>query len=249
MPTSLQSEPTTAPIRASTSPAQKPRRPATLPFAAAIFLSAFLLFQVQLLLGKQILPIFGGAPAVWTACLLFFQLALLAGYIYSHAIAANFSVRRQSNIQIIFLALTLAALAVLARFWPTPITPDFASSAARNLDPTFAILAFLAAAIGIPFFLLSTTSPLLQHWYAKISPGVSPYRLYALSNVGSLLGLLSYPFLVEPAFRLRTQSWIWVAAFVLYVLLYAACALLASRSQTSDVAQPSASRAISAPLT
>lgn len=249
MPTSLQTEPATAATRASTSAGQKQHPSSTLPFAAAIFLSAFLLFQVQLLLGKQILPIFGGAPAVWTACLLFFQLALLAGYIYSHALAANFPLRRQSTIQIIFLAATVAALAVLARVWPTPIAPDFASKTAQNPDPTLAILAFLGAAIGLPFFLLSTTSPLLQHWYAKTSPGISPYRLYALSNVGSLLGLLTYPFLVEPNLRLRTQSWLWAAAFVLYALLYAACALLASRAQTSDVAQLSASRATSQQLT
>jgi hypothetical protein len=242
MPISLQSESTTAPIRAISTTTQKPRSSSTLPFAAAIFLSAFLLFQVQLLLGKQILPIFGGAPAVWTACLLFFQLALLAGYIYSHAVAANFSIRRQSTIQITLLVVTVATLGILARLWPTPITPDFASRAVQTLDPTFAILAFLAAAIGLPFFLLSTTSPLLQHWYAKTSPGISPYRLYALSNVGSLLGLLSYPFLVEPNLHLRTQSWLWVAAFALYAILYAACAILASRTQTSDVAQPSASR-------
>jgi len=202
-----------------------PSRPLRhLPFAAAILLSAFLLFQVQLLLGKHVLPLFGGAPAVWTACLLVFQLLLLAGYAYSHAIAARLSPRQQARAQIFLLILSLIAFLFLARLWPTPITPGLNYRPEATSDPTFDIIKFVLAAIGLPFFLLSTTSPLLQHWFARSAPSLSPYRLYALSNIGSLLGLLSYPVLFEPNLHLRAQAWIWVAGYASYVLVYCICA-------------------------
>jgi hypothetical protein len=222
------------PVVASSSPrpTAAPNR-AQLPFALAIFLSAFLLFQIQLILGKQILPLFGGAPAVWTACLLFFQLALLAGYSYSHAVAAWLSPRQQSVAQISFLAVSLLVLSLLTRVWVTPVTPGSAWGASAGIDPTFAIIKFLAAAIGLPFFLLSTTSPLLQHWFSRVAPNRSPYRLYALSNAGSLLGLLSYPFLIEPHVRLHLQSWIWVTGFAVYAVAYAGCAYIASKGSAS----------------
>ncbi len=194
------------------------------PFAVAIFLSAFLLFQVQLLLGKKILPMFGGAPAVWTACLLVYQVLLLAGYAYAHGLAARISLRRQALAQIGLLSLSGVALIALSRLWPTPITPGANWRPAADANPTWTIVWYLLASIGLPFFLLSTTSPLLQHWYAQALPGRSPYRLYALSNAGSLLGLLSYPFLAEPYWGLRTQAWVWTASYLLAALAYAGCA-------------------------
>lgn len=207
-----------------------------IPFALTIFLGAFLLFQIQLIMGKQILPVFGGAPAVWTACLLFFQLALLGGYCYSHAIAARLNLRRQSFAQLGFLALIAILFATLSRNWPTPVPPGSDWAATTAPDPTLAIIKFLAAGIGLPFLLLSTTSPLLQHWFARVAPGRSPYRLYALSNAGSLLGLLSYPFIVEPNLRMVSQAWIWVAGFAVYALGYAMCSRIAMR--TEDVTSP-----------
>ena len=200
------------------------------PFAIAIFLSAFLLFQVQLLLGKQILPLFGGAPAVWTACLLVFQLLLLAGYAHAHGLAAKSSLRGQAAVQVVLLIVSLAALVVLSRSWSTPITPDAAWRPAPDANPVWSIVRFLLTAIGLPFFLLSATSPLLQHWFAEAAPQKSPYRLYALSNVGSLLGLLSYPFLIEPNFRLRTQAWVWIAGYSAFAAAYVFCAFIARRT-------------------
>lgn len=199
------------------------------PYAVAIFLGAFLLFQVQLLLGKQILPIFGGAPAVWTACLLVFQLLLLAGYAFAHGLAARTSLRTQVTIQMSLLLASLAAFALLSRIWPTPITPGTSWRPALQASPVWSIILFLLTAIGLPFFLLSTTSPLLQHWFARSAPGESPYRLYALSNAGSLLGLLSYPFIVEPNLRLKAQAWMWIAGFVVFAASYVACATAAKQ--------------------
>jgi hypothetical protein len=205
-----------------------------IPFGLAIFLSAFLLFQVQLLLGKQILPIFGGAPAVWTSCLLVFQLLLFAGYAFAHGLAVKLAPRGQALVQLIFLCVSLALLALLSRVWPAPITPSAGWRPAAAADPTWLIVRFLLAAIGLPFFLLSTTSPLAQHWFAKAAPGRSPYRLYALSNAGSMLGLLSYPLLVEPNLRLRVQAWVWTAGYAAYAIAFAVCAILARRVSIDD---------------
>ncbi len=207
------------------------------PFALAIFLSALLLFQVQLLLGKQILPIFGGAPAVWTSCLLVFQLLLLAGYAFAHGLAVKLTPRGQALVQLTLLGASLVLLAVLSRVWPTPITPGAGWRPAQDADPTWLIVRFLLAAIGLPFFLLSTTSPLAQHWFAKAARGGSPYRLYALSNAGSMLGLLSYPILVEPSLRLRVQAWVWTASYAAYVVAFAFCAVLTLRAAPRDSAK------------
>ena len=204
-----------------------------LPFALAIFLSAFLLFQVQLLLGKQILPLFGGAPAVWTTCLLVFQLLLLAGYAYAHGVAAHVSLRWQLIVQFSLFLLSAVGLVFLSRIWPTPISPGATWHTPADGDPTWTIVKFLLAAVGLPFFLLSITSPLLQHWLARSMPRHSPYRLYALSNAGSLLALLSYPFLVEPNLRLRTQAWIWVAGYAAYLAACIVCAATIARSNVA----------------
>src|SRR5215467_5812783 len=211
-------------------------------FGAAIFGAAFLLFFVELLLGKLILPRFGGTPAVWTSCLLVFQVLLLAGYAVAHGMASRFSLRQQGRAMLGLLGASLLLLAGLSRVWPTPITPDFgfgtgfAAGFGGGLaqHPSLAIIEFLAAAIGLPFLLLSTTSPLLQHWWNRIFVGESPYRLYALSNAGSLLGLLSYPFLIEPALRLSVQAWLWTAGYAVCAICFATCAWRAARWRTAQ---------------
>jgi hypothetical protein len=187
-------------------------------------LSAFMLFFVQLLLGKLVLPVFGGAPAVWTACLLVFQVLLLAGYALAHLLASYVPSRLQSLCLLLLLGVSILLMAGLGSVWPTPITPGVKWFATVTMHPSRSIIHFLLAAIGVPFLILSTTSPLLQVWFSRTHPGESPYRLYALSNAGSLLGLLSYPFVVEPLLRLHTQAWIWICAYLIYASFYGLCA-------------------------
>jgi hypothetical protein len=205
------------------------------PFALTIFLSAFLLFQVQLLLGKEILPHFGGAPAVWTACLLTFQLLLLAGYAYSHGVALRLSTRGQVIAQAGLLGVSAAILAWHSVFWRTPLAPGGNWQASPTSDPTWSIIGFLLVAIGAPFLALSTTGPLIQHWFSQVAPGTSPYRLYALSNAGSLLGLLSYPFAVEPHLHLKAQAWMWVGSYAVFALAYVFCGALTQSAHTVEV--------------
>src|SRR6266852_344449 len=203
-----------------------------LPFALAIFLSAFLLFQVQLLLGKEVLPLFGGAPAVWTVCVLVFQLLFLAGYVYSHGLATWLPLRRQVILHGALLGVSAVFLAVLGHIRSTPIGTSANWRPQPGANPTWTIAEFLICAIGLPFFLLSATSPLMQHWLARAASKGSPYRLYALSNTGSLLGLLSYPFLVEPNLGLVVQGWAWAAGYGLFLVCYYFCARSAVRTTT-----------------
>ncbi|NUQ00308.1 MAG: fused MFS/spermidine synthase [Armatimonadetes bacterium] len=181
-----------------------------LAFAVTIFLSAFLLFQVQPLIGKFILPWFGGTPAVWTTCLLFFQVALLGGYAYAHLLASRLSSRAQGRLHIALLA--LAALAL-------PIIPSESWKPGGEENPLPLILGLLAVTVGAPYLILSATGPLLQGWFSRLHHGVSPYRLYALSNVGSLLALLTYPILFERLLRLKAQGWTWSIGFLVFGLL------------------------------
>ena len=209
-----------------------------LPFALAIFVSAFLVFQVQLLLGKVILPVFGGAPAVWTVCIFVFQLLFLAGYGYSHGLATWLPVRKQVIAHSVLLGVSaiFIALAAYLRSAPLGVGANWQPEAWN--DPTWAIMKFLIAAIGLPFFLLSATSPLMQHWFAQAGPKRLPYRLYALSNAGSLLGLLSYPFLVEPYVGLGTQRWAWVAGYGLFLGCYSFSARSVARSAAPSPPKP-----------
>jgi hypothetical protein len=197
--------------------ASSPRSPLWpgLAFAATILLSAFLLFQVQPLISKFILPWFGGCPAVWTTCMLFFQVVLFAGYSYAHLAGRRMTMRWQAVVQ---AAILLAAVALL------PIAPAASWKPTGSEAPTWRILLLLTFTVGLPYFVLSTTSPLIQVWFSRSYPGRSPYRLYALSNFGSLAALLSYPFVFEPAFDLPRQSWLWSGTFVAYVVLCGACA-------------------------
>ena len=184
-------------------------------YALTIFLSAFLLFQVQPLIGKYVLPWFGGAPGVWTTCMLFFQTVLLAGYAYAHLLRMRLSEKQQAAVH---LAVMVGAVLLL------PIAPSAAWKPEQAGDPTWRILAVVAASVGVPYFVLSATSPLLQAWFSVTHPSRSPYRLYALSNAGSLLALATYPFLIEPMLRLKTQTLAWSAGFVVFVVLGGLCA-------------------------
>jgi hypothetical protein len=179
-------------------------------YAVTIFLSAFLLFQVQPLTGKFILPWFGGSAAVWSATVLFFQLILLAGYFYAHLLIRYLSPKKQLLVHAPLLAASLLSLPIVpsSYFKPTP-----------RGDPTFQILFLLTATVGLPYMLLSSTSPLLQTWYLRAKKGAIPYRLFALSNFGSMLALLSYPLLVEPRLRLGTQAVAWSGGYVLFALV------------------------------
>jgi hypothetical protein len=209
-------------------------------FAIVIFLGAFLLFFVQLLLAKLMLPVFGGVPAVWTSCLLVFQSLLLAGYGLAHLLASRLTARLQATSVLFLVTISLALFLGLAQIWPTPITPGMSARWESGANPNLAIMRFLLAAVGTPFLILSTTSPLLQYWSSKVFPENSPYRFYALSNAGSLLGLLFYPFVIEPTLRLRTQAWVWTCGYGVYALFYAFCAwkvLSLARQTTGDPAE------------
>ena len=166
-------------------------------FAATVFASAFLLFLVQPIIAKQILPWFGGNASVWTVCMVFFQLVLLGGYAYADALVRKCAPRAQATVHTLLLAASLAFLPILAsESWkPAPDT-----------EPTARILLLLAMTIGLPYFLLSTTGPLVQAWFSRRYPDATVYRLFALSNLASLAALIAYPPLIEPAASLQTQS-------------------------------------------
>ena len=189
--------------------------------AATVFLSAFLLFQVQPIIGKYILPWFSSTPGVWATALLFFQLMLLGGYAYAHFIVSRLTWRRQAVLHAVLLALALITL---------PITPAEALKPTSSDAPSLRILLILTVSVGAPYLLLSATAPLVQRWFAQLHPGRPPYRLYALSNLGSLLALVSYPLLVEPFVRLRSQTSYWSLGYVAFAALCAACALTLYRS-------------------
>jgi len=179
-------------------------------YGAVIALSAFLLFEVQPVIGKMILPWFGGSAAVWTTTLMFFQITLLAGYVYAYWSIRYLSPRMQG---VIHLALLVTSLVLL------PIVPSPAWKPLEAGDPTWRILMVLAASVGLPYFILSTTGPLLQAWYVAAHPGAIPYRLFAISNTGSMLALLSFPFAVEPFLTSHTQAISWSVAYVLFAVI------------------------------
>ena len=195
-------------------------------YAVTIFTSAFLLFQVQPLIAKIILPWFGGSAAVWSASMLFFQVVLLAGYAYAHASIRLLTARSQ---MIVHASLLLISCALL------PILPSPAWRPTGPGDPTFRILAVLGATIGLPYFLLSATSPLLQAWYVRRSGSGVPYRLFALSNFGSMLALVSFPFLVEPNLASRWQAYGWSAGYVVFAVLCVATAWASRKASPVQV--------------
>ena len=178
-------------------------------YALTILVSAFLLFQVQPVIAKIILPWFGGSAAVWTTCLLFFQMVLLLGL--------PVRPRRGPLPQAARADAGALRAAAGQRGGAADLSGRLAGSPPGGEDPTLAILRLLAVTVGLPYFLLSTTGPLLQAWYARRFKGAMPYRLYALSNAGSMFALLSYPLLFEPVFTTHQQSWMWSIAYGVFI--------------------------------
>jgi spermidine synthase len=204
-------------------------------YAGTIFLSSFLLFLVQPLIARLILPWFGGSAAVWTTCMLFFQALLLAGYAYAHLLE-RYATRR-------FIALMHTALLAVALL-TLPIAPNELWKPTGTEDPVSWILLLLAGSVGLPYFLLAANSPLLQAWFARARPGENPYRLFAVSNLGSLVALLGYPFVVEPYLGGAGQVSLWSWLFAAFAVLCAAVAWLtpggsASHEESTTVARVS----------
>jgi SAM-dependent methyltransferase len=194
-------------------------------YAATIFLSSFLLFLVQPLIARLILPWFGGSAAVWTTCMLFFQALLLAGYAYAHLLEKKLT---QGKLQpLVHTVLLAAAVAML------PIAPSEAWKPAGDDEPISRILLLLAASVGLPYFLVASTSPLLQAWFARARPGENPYRLFAISNLASLIALVGYPFVVEPFLAAGEQVRLWSWGFAAFAAL---CAAVAWRTPRGHVA-------------
>ncbi len=203
-----------------------------LAYTPTLFLGAFLLFQVQPMLARYILPWYGGSSAVWSTCLLFFQAALLAGYGYVHFLTRYSEPRRQVAVHLFLLAVALALL---------PVTPDSAFKPASDANPLVTIIVLLTVSVGGPYLLLSASAPLLQHWSARFRGGESPYHFYAISNLGSLLGLWTYPIVVEPFLPLGLQTTAWSMAFAVYALLCAACAVPIYRMERKSTTGASSS--------
>lgn len=197
-------------------------------FATTVFVSAFLLFQIQPLISKAILPWFGGTPSVWTTCMLFFQTLLCGGYAYSHLLTAKLPTRWQAILHVTLLSASLAFLNIL---------PSIAWKPVEAESPTLRITLLLFSTVGLPYFILSTTGPLLLRWFSLIEPSTSPYRLYALSNAGSLAALLSYPILFEPMMRISIQANSWSIGFCVFAALCATCIMRLWRT-TGEIAQP-----------
>ncbi len=210
-------------------------------FPLTIFLGAFLLFAVEPMMGKVLLPWFGGAPSVWTTCMLFFQLLLLGGYAYAHVIATALPPRAQASLHLMLAALCMASMTAAAIVWRSPLIPPADWKPASPEYPALGILAILFTAAGLPYFTLSATASLLQQWFAASRAGRSPYRLYALSNLGSMLGLAAYPFLLEPSLNLHQQAMLWYWLYVLFALGLALSALSLCGGGAVPVARAAAS--------
>ena len=189
--------------------------------AAAIFLSSALLFWLEPLFGKIVLPLLGGAPAVWNACLLFYQTALLAGYAWAHA-ADRIGMRRHAWAH---LAISIAALAVLPFAVPSALLPP------SNASPLAWLLLVLAAGVGLPFVMVAANGPLLQLWYSRSGArrARDPYFLYAASNLGSAAALLLFPLVIERYLTLSTQNLVWRSGYGIIVLLLGVCAVMLMR--------------------
>jgi MFS family permease len=181
-------------------------------------ISAFLLFQIQPMIGKYIAPWFGGSPTVWSTALLFFQALLTGGYAYAYWLLGRLRDRWQGIIHLIMLAVSLGLLVFAGLSWPSPLTPDVSWRPEIGGLPIWDILRILAISVGFPYLLLSSNSTLMQAWYNRDQHAKTPYRLYALSNAGSLLGLISYPILFEPNLTLRAQAYLWTGVYLLFAI-------------------------------
>ncbi|MDD1614090.1 MAG: spermidine synthase, partial [Methylococcaceae bacterium] len=197
-------------------------------FAGTLFISASLMFVLQPLFGKILLPLLGGSPAVWNTCMVFYQSILFLGYLYAHFISTRFSQHRQIQIH---------AAVILISFLALPLALPENTVPPTESNPTFWLLWTLFLAIGLPFFVVSTTAPLVQKWFANIGHHTShdPYYLYAASNTGSLIALLSYPFLLEPTIGLANQKTYWSIGYLILSMLIAGCAFVLWKTQQNTV--------------
>ncbi len=194
-------------------------------FAITVFASAFLIFLVQPMVGKHILPWFGGAPGVWTLCLAFYQTTLFIGYAYAHLLIRFIPVNRQ---------IIIHGVVLLCAFGVLPVLPDADWKPLGPVAPAGRILAMLCSNVALPFLMLASTGPLVQAWFARRYPAASPYPLYALSNVGSLLALFSFPFLFEPLLPLPVTSQLWSLGFTFVGFAVLACAVLANSASHAN---------------
>jgi hypothetical protein len=202
-------------------------------FGGTLFLSAALLFCVEPMVAKMLTPLLGGAPAVWITCIVFFQAALLAGYAFAHATVAKLGVRRQAMLQIAVVFLPLAVL-------PIRIRESAASALDGSRAPALELLVVLMTSVGLPFFVLSTTAPLLQKWFSRLGhpSGEDPYFLYGASNLGSLLALAAYPALIEPRLGLSSQSGFWMWGYGALALMVTTCAIPVIRATSASASTP-----------
>jgi hypothetical protein len=196
-------------------------------FGSITLLSAFLLFQLQLVVAKQLLPWFGGTPSVWTTSQMFFQVVLLGGYAYAHVLTQSLRTRLQARVHFTVLLAASVAVITFPAFGGEPLLAQETMKPAGTDNPVLRLFLILIATVGLPFFAVSTTGPLLQRWHSQQSKSLSEtYRLYALSNVGSFIGLLSYPFGIERLLDLTQQAWLWA---VLFIVFAAGCGVITWR--------------------
>lgn len=214
----------------------------TLVFGVTIFVSAALLFSVQPMVARMLLPLLGGTPAVWNTCMLFFQAALLAGYAYA-LLVSRWPLKHQLAAQLALLLLAFVCL-------PLGVSSSWANSVPSNENPSLWLLSCLAVTVGLPFFIISSNSPLLQKWFSQTSGNSArdPYFLYSASNAGSLLALLAYPALLEPFFTLQSQSRIWAAAYGALIILISGCALILWQASSSKTKQSPATPSLAEQL-
>lgn len=205
-------------------------------FAVSIFLSAFLLFQIEPMIGRLILPWFGGTSAVWSTALMFFQVLLTGGYAYAYWLTGRGQNRKRVMIHIALLAASLIAVLIWGFIWKSPLTFSLGWQSPSTANPIWEICKLLGVSIGPPFFLLATNSTLMQAWFHRAYPHRTPYALYALSNAGSILGLVSYVLIVEPALTLHAQRIAWSVGYLVFVLLvsYGAYHILQLKSETEE---------------
>ncbi|QEL21123.1 fused MFS/spermidine synthase [Limnoglobus roseus] len=211
-------------------------------YAFTLFVSASLLFMVQPMIGRMILPLLGGSPAAWNTCMVFFQTVLLLGYLYAHKLTAKLAPRQQVSLHLAVLLGAIGVMGVAAALSykgsPIPVVESLAPD--NTAYPMFGVLALLAVAIGIPFFAVSTSAPLLQRWFAYSGHAAArdPYFLYAASNAGSLISLLGYPLFTEPSFTLVQQAWLFAGGFVVLFALVALCGQTVRKGELTATAKP-----------
>jgi spermidine synthase len=205
----------------------------TMRFAGTIFVSAVLLFLLEPIVAKMVLPLLGGAPAVWNTCMLFFQAVLLAGYVYAHATTRLLGVRRQAILHVVVVALPLFVL-------PFGFREEMTASWPQGDNPALRLLGLLTVQVGLPFFVVSTSAPVLQKWFSSLggAEAKDPYFLYGASNIGSMLALAAYPLLLEPRLGLGAQSRLWQVGYALFVALVGVCAVAVWMSKPGAAVEP-----------